>query len=53
MSSIIICEDNEVYEFKSLYNSTLFSILENFKNDDEDETIITVTVVKKFKNKKL
>lgn len=52
MSSIIICEDNEVYEFKSLYNRTLFSILENFKDDDDEETIITVTVVKKF-NKKL
>lgn len=52
MSSIIICEDNEVYEFKSLYNSTLFSILESFKDDDNEETIITVTVVKKF-NKKL
>ena len=45
MSSIVICEDNKVYEFKSLYNSTLFSILDNFK-DDGEETIINVTVIK-------
>lgn len=45
MSQIFMNIDGELNHF-NVYNSTLVSILENFK-DDGDETVITVTIEKR------